>query len=161
MERRDKENATPRAETRKPPTPELAHPRLGYRIAHRNGTNWRGVTANREAHSLHWPFYRMRRGEDLYKDIVLVGFATLAGFTASGIFANLYRLLADKPETTGGRIGYIAVMIVAGPNVLFANAATSFRAKSCSSFAFWLATAISAYWSFALGLFMIQIGLAV
>ena len=102
-----------------------------------------------------------RGGNNLYKDILLVGFATLAGFTASGIIANLYRLLADKPETMGGRIGYIAVMVVAGPNVLFANAATSFRAKSCSSFAFWLATAISAYWSFALGLFMIQIGLAV
>ena len=102
-----------------------------------------------------------RVGIHLYKDILLVGFATLAGFTASGIFANLYRLLADKPETTGGRIGYIAVMVVAGPNVLFANAATSFRAKSCSGFAFWLAAAISAYWSFALGLFMIQIGLAV
>ena len=100
-------------------------------------------------------------GNNLYKDILLVGFATLAGFTASGIFANLYRLLADRPETTGGRIGYIAVMVVAGPNVLFANAATSFRAKSCSSFAFWLATAISAYWSFALGLLLIQIGLAV
>ena len=97
----------------------------------------------------------------MYKDIFLVGFATLAGFTASGIFANLYRLLVDKPETTGERIGYIAVMVVAGPNVLFANAASSFRAKSCSGFAFWLATAISAYWSFALGLFMIQLGLAV
>lgn len=96
----------------------------------------------------------------MYKDIILVGFATLAGFTASGIFANLYRLLADKPETMGGRIGYIAVMVVAGPNVLFENAATSFRAKACSSFAFWLAAAISAYWSLALGLFMIQIGLA-
>ena len=97
----------------------------------------------------------------MFKDILLVGFATLAGFTASGIIANLYRLLADKPETTGGRIGYIAVMVVAGPNVLFENAASSFRAKSCSSFAFWLATAISAYWSFALGLLMIQIGMAV
>lgn len=100
-------------------------------------------------------------GEKLYKDIFLVGFATLAGFTASGIIANLYRILADKPETTSGRIGYIAVMVVAGPNVLFQNAATSFRAKACSSFAFWLAAAISAYWSFALGLFMIQIGLAI
>ena len=97
----------------------------------------------------------------MYKDIFLVGFATLAGFTASGIIANLYRLLAEKPETTSGRIGYIAVMVVAGPNVLFQNAATSFREKSCSSFAFWLAAAISAYWSFALGLFMIQIGMAI
>jgi hypothetical protein len=102
-----------------------------------------------------------RWGSKVFKDILLVGFATLAGFAASGIFANLYRLLADKPETTSGRIGYIAVMVVAGPNVLFENAATSFRAKACSSFAFWLAAAISAYWSFALGLLMIQVGLAI
>jgi hypothetical protein len=102
-----------------------------------------------------------RWGTKLFKDILLVGFATLAGFTASGIIANLYRLLADKPETTGGRIGYIAVMVVAGPNVLFENATSSFRTKACSSFAFWLAAAISAYWSFALGLLIIQIGMAV
>jgi len=97
----------------------------------------------------------------VFKDILLVGFATLAGFTASGIIANLYRLLADKPESTGGRIGYIAVMVVAGPNVLFENATSSFRMKACSSFAFWLAAAISAYWSFALGLLIIQIGMAI
>jgi hypothetical protein len=100
-------------------------------------------------------------GADVFKDILLVGFATLAGFTASGIIANLYRLLADKPESTGGRIGYIAVMVVAGPNVLFENATLSFRTKACSSFAFWLAAAISAYWSFALGLLIIQIGMAI
>jgi len=96
----------------------------------------------------------------LYKDILLVAFSTLSGFTASGILANLYRLIARKPETTAGRAGYVAVMVVAGPNVLFENAATSFRAKDCSRFAFWLATAIAAYWSFALGMFIIQIGLA-
>lgn len=97
----------------------------------------------------------------MYKDIALVLFATLAGFTASGILANLYRLVARKPETLGARLGYVAVMVVAGPNVLIENAAVSFRARDCSSFAFWLAAAISAYWSFALGLFIIQIGLAV
>ena len=97
----------------------------------------------------------------MYKDILLVAFSTLAGFTASGILANLYRLIAKKPESTAGRVGYVAVMVVAGPNVLFENAANSFRAKDCSSFAFWLAAAISAYWSFALGLFIIQIGMAV
>ncbi len=94
-----------------------------------------------------------------YKDVFLVAFATLAGFTASGILANLYRLLATKPETAAGRVGYIAVMVVAGPNVLFQNAATSFRAKDCSSFAFWLAATISAYWSFALGIFIVQLSL--
>ena len=97
----------------------------------------------------------------MYKDLLLVAFATLAGFTASGIFANFYRLLVTKPETFSGRMGYVAVMVVAGPNVLFENAAVSFRTKACSGFAFWLAAAISAYWSFALGLFIIQVGLAV
>ena len=96
----------------------------------------------------------------MYKDIFLAGFATLAGFTASGILANIYRLLASKPETAVGRVGYMAVMVVAGPNVLFQNAATSFRAKDCSSFAFWLATSISAYWSFMLGLFIVQVSMA-
>ncbi len=97
----------------------------------------------------------------MYKDILLIAFCTLAGFTASGILANLYRLVAKKPDTTVGRLGYVAVMVVAGPNVLFENAATSFRAKDCSSFAFWLAAAISGYWSFALGMFIVQIGMAV
>src|ERR1700709_2487422 len=96
----------------------------------------------------------------MYKDIFLAGFATLAGFTASGILANIYRLLASKPETAVGRVGYMAVMVVAGPNVLFQNAATSFRAKDCSRFAFWLATSISAYWSFMLGLFIVQVSMA-
>jgi len=104
---------------------------------------------------------QIRRGPNLFKDKVLVGLAKLAGVTHSGIIANLYRLVAGKPETTPGRIGYLAVMVVAGPNVLFENAATSFRTKACSSFAFWLAAAISAYWSFALGIIMIQVGLAV
>ena len=94
----------------------------------------------------------------MYKDLFVIVFATLAGFTASGILANLYRLIAKKPETAAGRVGYVAVMVVAGPNVLFENAATSFRANDCSSFAFWLAAVIAGYWSFGLGLFLIQIG---
>lgn len=92
---------------------------------------------------------------------MLVAFATLAGFTASGILANFYRLIARKPETLPGRLSYLAVMVVAGPNVLFENAAISFRANDCSRFAFWLAASISAYWSFALGLILIQVGLAI
>jgi hypothetical protein len=97
----------------------------------------------------------------VYRDILLVAFATVAGFTVSGILANIYRLVARKPETFAGRVSYIAVMVVAGPNVLFENATTSFRANDCSSFAFWLAASISAYWSFALGMFILQVYLAV
>ncbi|HJW41753.1 MAG TPA: hypothetical protein VJ476_11065 [Rhizomicrobium sp.] len=97
----------------------------------------------------------------MFRDILLVAFATLAGFTASGILANLYRLVAIEPTTLTGRLGYVAVMVVAGPNVLFENAATSFRAKDCSRFAFWLAVSVAAYWSFRLGMIVIQIRLAV
>ena len=96
----------------------------------------------------------------MYKDLFLVSFSMVAGYTVSGILANLYRLIAKKPETAGGKAGYFAVMVVAGPNVLFHNAALSFRAKDCSRFAFWLAATISAYWSFMLGFFLVQVSLA-
>jgi hypothetical protein len=96
----------------------------------------------------------------MFHDFMVVMFATTAGFTASGIIANLYRLVAKKAEKPLARIAYVAVMVIAGPTVLFDNAARTWRAKGCSSMAFWLAAAISGYWSFALGLFVIQIGLA-
>lgn len=89
-------------------------------------------------------------------------FAMVAGFTASGIIANVYRLLAkQKPDTTAERIVYIAVMTLAGPSVLFDNAARAWRGKDCSAMAFWLAAAICGYWSFALGLFVLEISFAI
>ncbi|HUJ04411.1 MAG TPA: hypothetical protein VLW75_12285 [Rhizomicrobium sp.] len=95
-------------------------------------------------------------------NLLVALFATAAGFTASGIIANIYRLLAKaKPDTTGERILYVGVMTVAGPSVLFDKAARAWRAKDCSAIAFWLAAAICLYWSFALGLFVLQIGLAI
>lgn len=98
----------------------------------------------------------------MYRDLMVVLFATTAGFTASGIVANLYRIFVKtKAETLGTRIGYVAVMIAAGPSVLFENAARSWRTKGCSAIAFFLAAAISGYWSFALGLFVIEIGLSI
>jgi hypothetical protein len=51
-------------------------------------------------------------------------------------------------------------MVVAGPSVLIANAAKSFQAKGCSRYAFWLAAAIAGYWSFAIGLFVLNVSLA-
>ena len=93
-------------------------------------------------------------------NVAVVLFAITAGFTASGIAANLYRLLAKKPESKGGKTVYFAVMVVAGPSVLFENAATKFRTKACSMVAFWLASAVAAYWSFAIGLFVLNVGLA-
>jgi hypothetical protein len=97
----------------------------------------------------------------MYRDLMVALFAMTAGFTASGIVANLYRILVKtKAETLGARIGYVAVMVAAGPSVLFENAARSWRTKGCSALAFFLAAAISGYWSFALGLFVIEIGLS-
>ncbi len=89
--------------------------------------------------------------------IVVILFAIAVGFTASGITANVYRLIANKPESTRAKIIYAGVMVLAGPNVLFENAAKSFRAKKCSGLAFWLAAAVAGYWSFALGLFVLNL----
>jgi hypothetical protein len=82
------------------------------------------------------------------------------GFALSGIVANLYRLLAPKPQTDATRFAYYAIMVVAGPSVLFDNAARTWRGKGCSALAFWLAAALSAYWSFIIGLFGLSVALA-
>jgi hypothetical protein len=92
--------------------------------------------------------------------LLVIFFALAFGFTASGITANPYRLIASKPETTRARIVYAGVMVLAGPSVLFANAAKKFHAKKCSGIAFWLAVAVAAYWSFVLGLLVLNIYVA-
>ncbi|HVU21316.1 MAG TPA: hypothetical protein VHE09_11345 [Rhizomicrobium sp.] len=94
------------------------------------------------------------------RDIMVVLFATTAGFTASGILANLYRLLVGKAEGAAAKGAYYAVMVVAGPSVLLENAAHKLRSKDCSRAAFWLAAALAAYWSFAIGLFVIDLGMS-
>ncbi len=97
----------------------------------------------------------------MFHDIYVALFAATAGFTASGIIANLYRLATKKKaDTTLSRMAYLAVMILAGPTVLFNNAAKSWREKSCTAVAFWLAALIAGYWSFAIGLFVVQLALA-
>ena len=78
-------------------------------------------------------------------------FSLAAGLTLSGIAANLYRLLARKPESPPERIVYLAVMTMAGPSVLFNNATKSFRGKACSGTAYLFAVTLTGYWSFALG----------
>ncbi len=88
-------------------------------------------------------------------------FAMSAGFGGYGIVAYLYRLFVKKAEGLAARIGYVAVMIVAGPTVLFDNAIRSWRKKECSAKAVWLAAAVCSYWSLALGLFVIEAALAI
>ena len=91
--------------------------------------------------------------------LFVILFSIATGFTASGITANLYRMVAKEPESTGAKVVYAAVMVFAGPTVLFGNAAKSFRKKACSGFAFWLAVSVAAYWSFALGLFVLDLSI--
>jgi hypothetical protein len=94
-------------------------------------------------------------------DIAVLLFAIAAGFTASGIVANLYRLLSDGRKEGLGRTVYYASLAIAGPNMLFEKAAKDRREKSCTWVAFWLAAAVAGYWSLALGLLIIQVALAV
>lgn len=93
-------------------------------------------------------------------DLMVALFVMTAGLTASGIIANLYRLLVGKAEQAKGRALYLAVMVVAGPSVLFDNAARSRRKKECSNVAFLLAAAVSFYWSLAVGIFVVELALA-
>ncbi len=97
----------------------------------------------------------------MQNEIFVALFSALAGFTASGITANLYRLIVRKRAETGFlRMAYLTVMVIAGPTVLFDNAAKAWRAKSCSGISFCIAASIAAYWSLAIGLLLIQFGLA-
>jgi hypothetical protein len=95
------------------------------------------------------------------RDLLLLLFAVTAGLTASGIAANVYRMLARKPLTRPEQALYYAVMVVAGPSVLFENATRSFRTKDCSRLAYGLAVAITGYWSFALGLLVLSLCLGI
>jgi hypothetical protein len=51
-------------------------------------------------------------------------------------------------------------MVVAGPNVLLHGAKKSLRAQSLSQPLFWLASAVAGYWSFVLGLFLLNLVVA-
>jgi hypothetical protein len=90
------------------------------------------------------------------RSLVLMLFAVTGGLTLSGIVANAYRLLARQPKSRVATCAHCAVMVVAGPSVLFENATRSFRKKDCSTAAYGFAVAIAAYWSFMLGLALIE-----
>jgi len=90
--------------------------------------------------------------------LLVAMFITTAGLTASGIVANTYRLIVGKTEPS--RVLYLAVMVVAGPSVLFDNAARTRLKKECSHIAFWLAAALALYWSLAIGVFVLSVVLA-
>jgi hypothetical protein len=84
-------------------------------------------------------------------------FSVASGFTASAIIANLYRVVGMSAESSGGKVFRSAVLIFAGPSVLFETAMKGILAKTWRPFTFWLATALILYWSLALGLIVLEI----
>ena len=90
-------------------------------------------------------------------DFIVFLFAVASGMTAAGLLSNSYRLLADEPSTRLGTFVHYAVMVIAGPVVLAGNSTKSFRKKECSRTAYALALALSVYWSFATGVFILSL----
>ena len=90
---------------------------------------------------------------------LLFTFAVTAGFTASGIIANIYRVCGFKAESTAGRVVQAAVLVVAGPNVLFEKAMRGLRQKEWKPITFWLVSAGVFYWSLALGLLVLEVAI--
>jgi hypothetical protein len=94
-------------------------------------------------------------------EVTVLFFAIASGLTLSGIVANIYKLVVrsakNLPETTL----HWVIMVFAGPSVLFENASQSVRTKKCSIAGYCFAIGVSLYWSFAIGLFMLNLYIAV
>jgi hypothetical protein len=93
-------------------------------------------------------------------DLFVFLFAIGAGVTVSGLIGNAYGLVAGEPKTKLATFVHYAVLVLAGPTVLAGNSTKSFRKKECSKAAYGLALALSAYWSFATGLFILSVVVA-
>ena len=88
-------------------------------------------------------------------------FAVAAGFTASGIVASLYRLSGLNPETQGGKIVRTAVLIVAGPSVIFGTAMNGLIKKEWKPLMFGVVVAGLGYWSLGIGLLVLDIAISI
>ena len=89
--------------------------------------------------------------------LLVVFFAVAAGFTASGIVASVYRIVAPSPESDGGKMVRHVVLVVAGPTVFFGTATRLLLTKELSPLLYSIAIAALSYWSFALGLFVLNV----
>jgi hypothetical protein len=93
----------------------------------------------------------------MLRDLYVVAFSVATGFTASGIIANIYRLIFPKAETGIARGAHIGVMVFAGPSVLFGSSFRAMREHKSSRAAFWFAAVVSGYWSLVLGMIVLRI----
>jgi hypothetical protein len=93
------------------------------------------------------------------RNILILLFSFAGGLALSGIVANLYRIVGRKPRGRAAITIHYAVMMLAGPSVLFENATRSFRDRGCSGLAYGFALAIATYWAFLIGVVMIEFAL--
>jgi hypothetical protein len=93
------------------------------------------------------------------RNVILLLFAMAGGLTLSGIAANLYRILAKKPSGPFATYAHYAVMVFAGPSVLFENSTRSFRKKECGRAAYGFALGLALYWAFMLGVILVDMAL--
>lgn len=94
------------------------------------------------------------------KQFMLLLYIVAVGLTASGIIASLYRLAGAKAQSANGKMVRNAIMVFAGPVVLLETAIRGLRNKKWQKHWVWFATAGVAYWSLALGMFVLQIALS-
>jgi hypothetical protein len=99
------------------------------------------------------------RGAVSVHGLLLVLFSIAAGFTASAIVTNLYRISGLRSETPATRALRSAVLVLAGPSVLFESAMRGFLAKTWTPIGFWLAAGVTAYWSLFVGLLVVDIAI--
>ena len=78
-----------------------------------------------------------------------------AGFTASAIVANIYRIAGCAPETTSGQFLRLMVLMVAGPSEIFETAVEARINGQWSALGFWLVIAAICYWSLILGVIVV------
>jgi hypothetical protein len=79
-----------------------------------------------------------------------------AGFTASAIVANLYRIAGFVPETTSGHVFRLMVLTIAGPSEIFETAVDARINGQWSALGFWLVIAAVCYWSLILGIIAVN-----
>lgn len=87
-------------------------------------------------------------------------FAVASGITFSGLVSNIYRLFGWQPKTTAGVVLETAIMVFGGPVVLVGNATQSFKKKNCSKAGYVFAIALCGFWSFATGVFILEVCLS-
>jgi hypothetical protein len=95
-------------------------------------------------------------GGPLMHALTTVLIVLTAGFTASAIAANLYRISGFESETSSGHCLRLAVLMVAGPSEIFETAVDARITGQWSGLGFWLVISAVCYWSLILGLIVVN-----